>query len=186
MIVRIMRGLPGSGKSYFGEHVLPGIVGLEATIVSADHFFMKDGVYSFNPKQLAIAHKVCRQKFLQALLDARDAQDVVNGTTGESEPEALIVVDNTNTMPTEIAFYYDLATLFTKDVEILTIEPPSIMERKDWLKQCFEKNQHGVPMKSIEAMADRMKKHKLPWYWKEKMVIREEGHFILEGKELLV
>jgi hypothetical protein len=141
--------------------------GVDPIIVSADHFFMKDGKYVFNPKQLAIAHKVCRKKFLEAL------------QTGAG----LVVVDNTNTMPTEIAFYYDLATLFTKDVEILAVEPPATMEQKDWLSQCEQKNQHGVPMKSIIAMADRMKKHKLPWYWKIRQITREEGFFVLEGKE---
>lgn len=168
MKVRIMRGLPGSGKSYFGEKMLQRLFETAPTIVSADHFFIgDDGVYRFNPKQLAVAHKVCRKKFLQALTDGCE----------------LVVVDNTNTMPTEIAFYYDLATLFTNDVEILTLEPPAIMERKNWLEQCNKMNQHGVPMKSITAMADRMKKHKLPWYWREKMVTREDGYFILNGEE---
>ena len=171
MKVRIMRGPPGSGKSHFGSKILPKLFGCDALVVSADHFFIgDDGVYRFNPKQLAVAHKVCRKKFLNALLE-----------TTKGETADLIVADNTNTTPTELAFYYDLATLFTDDVEILTLEPPAIMDRKDWLEQCREMNTHGVPMKSIIAMADRMKKNKLPWYWREKMVTRHDGYFLLNG-----
>ena len=170
MKVRIMRGLPGSGKSFFASNILARMFKVEPTICSADHFFEKDGKYNFDPKKLPIAHKTCRQKFLEAI----------------QRGDELIVVDNTNTMPTEMAFYWDLATIFTDDVQILAVEPPPMMERKDWLVQCEKMNQHGVPMKNIQAMFDRMKKHKIPYYWKVKQITREDGHFILEGKELPV
>lgn len=168
MKVRIMRGLPGSGKTYFGEVILPRICKAERVAVcSADKFFVgDDGVYRFDPKKLAKAHESCRRDFLDALQEGHD----------------LVTVDNTNTMPTEIAFYYDLATLFTDDIQILAIEPPPVMEHKDWLNQCFKLNSHSVPMKSIQAMSDRMKKHKLPWYWKVRQVTREDGFFVLNGQ----
>lgn len=177
MKVRVMRGLPGSGKTHFSSKILPKIFNIEeefVSISSADNFFMKNGVYRFNPKQLPYAHKSCRKKFLTALQSA------------EEEHLDLVIVDNTNTTPTEIAFYYDLATIYTNDVEILTIEPPAIMSHKDWLDQCCAKNAHGVPMKSITAMADRMQKNKLPWFWKEKMITREDGFFILNGIKHMV
>lgn len=172
MRVRIMRGLPGSGKSHFGSEVLPRIFNSDPTICSADHFFTgADGVYRFDAAKLADAHFESRHAFFNALNPSEDQRIFPN----------LIVVDNTNTMPTEIAFYYDLATLFTKDVEILTLEPPPILDTEDWLQQCFSENQHGVPLANIRAMHDRMKKHKLPWYWREKIVTREDGFFTLNG-----
>jgi hypothetical protein len=178
MKVRIMRGLPGSGKSYFGSKILQRIFKTDPVVCSADNFFIgEDGVYRFDVKKLAQAHESCRRAFLDALQ--------TNSSEGGGPPQ-LVVVDNTNTTPTEIAFYYDLATLFTKDVEILTLEPPATMDQKDWLSQCGKMNQHGVPMKTITAMADRMKKKKFPWFWREKMVTREDGYFILNGKEHLV
>lgn len=169
MKIRIMRGLPGSGKSHFGTKVLPRTlpIGNSFAVCSADHFFIgEDGVYRFDPKKLAEAHKQCRQAFLEAVQNGKE----------------LIIVDNTNTLPTEIAFYYDLATLFTNDVKILTVVPPATLKEKAWLEQCQQKNQHGVPMQSIKTMCQRMQKHKLPWYWKELMVTREDGFFILSGK----
>lgn len=171
--VRIMRGLPGSGKSHFGTKVLPKNYSTEALVCSADHYFLDEhGNYNFDMKQLPQAHRECRKKFLEAIQAAAE-----NG----SPARTLIVVDNTNTMPTEIAFYYELATLYTNDVEIITVAPPPELPQGDWLQQCFEQNQHNVPLKQIKDMADRIHKHKVPWYWREKIVVRHDGYFIYHG-----
>lgn len=166
-----MRGLPGSGKSWFAEHVLPLIFAGRSFIVSADYHFINDqGIYNFTPKELPEAHRTCRSHFLGHVQDYCDAKD-----------EVLVVVDNTNTTPTEIAYYYDLATIFTDDVEILTVSPPNGMSWDAWVEQCAQVNQHGVPLKSIKDMGKRIKNNKLPWYWREKVVTREDGFFMLNG-----
>lgn len=180
MKVRIMRGLPGSGKSYFANNVLPPMLSCTHTIHSADQYFTDvQGNYNFDPKGLPEAHRQCRSGFLASILKCDPHGFSINP---EVEPPELIIVDNTNTMPTEIAFYYDLATIYTQDVEILTLSPPTSMSWDDWLEQCHEQNQHGVPMKSIKDMGRRLKNHRLPWYWKEKVVTREDGFFTLNGQ----
>lgn len=177
MKVVIMRGVPGSGKSYFAKSILPRIYDIDpelSVICSADNFFTGlDGVYRFDPSKLGEAHLDCRYAFFDELNPANEKHNYPK----------LIVVDNTNTLPTEIAFYYDLATLFTKDVEILTITPPPTMEDKEWLEQCFKYNQHGVPLANIQSMNDRIKKNKLPWHWNERMVIRGDGYFTLGAEK---
>lgn len=177
MKIRIMRGLPGSGKSYFAEIILPRLFEVDQSqvvVCSADKYFVgTDGVYRFKADKLNEAHKSCRWSFLDAVRKEYDEKD-------------LVIVDNTHTLPTELAFYWDLGTMFTDDIQILRIVPPATMEKNDWLKQCEKMNQHGVPMKSIQSMADRLQKHKLPWYWKENMVTREDGHFVLKGQKIIV
>jgi hypothetical protein len=166
-----MRGIPGSGKSHFGENCL-AIPGYKLIVVSADHFFIRDGVYKFNGKQLSIAHLVCRKKFHEALCSA---------TTN-----TLIVVDNTNTTALEIAYYYGLATVFTKDVKIMEIvEPPFDPAQRDeptWVEQCASRNQHGVPLNKVAEMNGRLTSSKLPGYWKKRKVERHDGYFVVKHK----
>jgi hypothetical protein len=179
-----MRGLPGSGKSYFAQHVLPEVFNVKVPFIgSADHFFTDEaGNYDFDPKGLPEAHRQCREKFFK-FFHLRENSIAIRGDDHAfNTKDQLVIVDNTNTTPTEIAFYYDLATIFTKDVEILTVSPPTGMDWDKWLEQCHQKNQHGVPMKSIKDMGQRLKNHKLPWYWREKVVTREDGFFTLNGQ----
>jgi len=57
----LVRGLPGSGKSTMAR-ILTG-----NCVFEADDFFMKNGVYRFDPSKLEEAHACCLSKALGAL-----------------------------------------------------------------------------------------------------------------------
>jgi predicted kinase len=56
----IVRGLPGSGKTTLAE-------ALSSTCFSADDFFTRDGVYTFDPSRLSAAHESCRVRVHKAM-----------------------------------------------------------------------------------------------------------------------
>lgn len=97
MIVTILQGISGSGKSTFART-------LSADVVSADNHFMVDGEYRFDPSRLPDAHAECLMTFLACLSSGRN-----------------VVVDNTNTTAVEVAPYYALAQAFGADVEIVRV-----------------------------------------------------------------
>ena len=126
--VVIMRSISGGGKSTYIRKHFP-----DAIVCSADHFFdQKDGSYKFNPKLLSVAHKACSMKFGKALKDK----------------VPLIVVDNTNTTMREIRPYVMAAKAAGYEVEVIRIDTP--------VSVAHQRNSHGVPLASIQRMADRM------------------------------
>ena len=127
MKVVIMQGASGSGKSTYikDKHS-------DAVICSADHFFMEDGEYKFDPELLGAAHKACMYKFIQAC------------QSGES----VVVVDNTNTTRVEMAPYVSVAAAFGAEVEIVRCEASA--------EECADRNTHGVPAGACEAMVKRI------------------------------
>ena len=135
--VVIMRGIPGSGKSTYIKNNLPGF-----TVVSADYYFIgDDGVYNFNPSKLSMAHKACMRKFLTAVQLSEN-----------------VAVDNTATMPEEIAPYYAIAEAMDYDVEIVQIDvTPDVGAAR---------NIHSVPLSSVQHMFIRSMGVKLAPWWK--------------------
>lgn len=73
-VLVIVRGLPGSGKSTFAK----SLVQHGYTHLEADQFFVKDGVYSFNPTQLTAAHRWCLNAAKQLI--AQGKKVVVSNT----------------------------------------------------------------------------------------------------------
>lgn len=61
----IIRGLPGSGKTTFAR-------GFNATLIEADMFFEKDGIYTFDSKKLGEAHNWCFTRTRQLLSEGYD------------------------------------------------------------------------------------------------------------------
>lgn len=78
----ILRGVPGCGKSTVAE-VLSN--NGKYPVCTADDFFMKDGEYKWNPKQLGIAHKACQEKCRRALDDGSEMVIVANTSTKEKD-----------------------------------------------------------------------------------------------------
>lgn len=138
MAVLILRGIPGSGKSHHANR-LPS----PKIIVSADDHFIKNGVYTFNPNLLGVAHSLCFRAFINR------CETLSNGT--------LIVVDNTNTSALEMAPYYLGAKAFGHSVKIHTIICDPI--------HAFPRNQHGVSFATIERMAKALAENTLPPFW---------------------
>lgn len=144
MHVIIMSGVSGSGKSTYVHEHFP-----DAMVCSADHHFMKNGEYNFNPSLLGEAHKMCIQRFTMGLIDP------------ENPYTDTIVVDNTNTTSEEIAPYYALGSTFAEKVELITLIPYDP-------NTCFIRNKHGVPLPAILGMHERLLNRKLPPFWEMK------------------
>src|SRR5579859_3354439 len=124
LTVKIMQGIPGSGKSTYARKTWPG-----ALILSSDDYFMKDGKYVFDPSKLGEYHGRILKNFSQELM-------YCTRYICEGDKDKIIVIDNTNTKATEIAPYYQLALAYRCDVEIVKVLCS--------IKTGFARNQHGV------------------------------------------
>ncbi len=156
MSVRILRGISGAGKSSWVENHrrLLESSGREILVFSADHFFMKSGVYRFNPSKLSEAHDSCLREYTGYIQRAT-----------LRDKDASIIVDNTNTTVAEIAPYYQLAQAYGhKDVKILTIQADP--------KICAGRNVHGLSLDAITKQHGRLLREQLsfPDRWKHEFV----------------
>ncbi len=106
----ILQGVSGSGKSALARRMQRDAHEEHCVIVSADHFFMVDGAYRFDPAKLPEAHAQCLKKFI------RMAQGNTGGALGD-----IIIVDNTNSTVAEIAPYYAIAEAYGYDTRILRV-----------------------------------------------------------------
>jgi len=131
-----MIGVSGSGKSTYIKNNLQGYV-----VCSADHFFMQDGKYVFEPAKLGEAH-------------ASSVRNFVNACTSNL---TKIVVDNTNTSIEQIAPYYAVAKAFGYKVKFVKMNTD--------LDVCASRNLHGVGRKSIDGMSFNLSRLNLPKFW---------------------
>lgn len=129
--VVIMRGPPGSGKSKYAQELLQysGVHPNARAVVSAEQFFLRDGVYVWNPLQLQQAHRQCFAQFVRAL----------------EAHATLIVVDNTNIRLAEITPYARLAEAKFYTVQIIRIACPKDI--------AFPRNSHGVQEETYDRMS---------------------------------
>lgn len=132
----IMRGIPGSGKSTYAGNVLK-----DFRVISADHYFIVDGEYRFNPAKLSEAHKSCMLKFLEA-----------------TERGENVVVDNTNIGVEELAPYVAVGEAREYEVSIFEFDVDPVIAAK--------RNLHKVPEEKIMQMHKRMHSTFLPKRWR--------------------
>ena len=151
--VYLLRGPSGTGKSTLAKD-------LEVKeVFSADDFYMKDGIYNFNPNQIGIAHGICKKKTEQAMKDGIYP----------------IAVDNTFTKSFEIKPYLVLAQQYGYDVEF--VEP-------DWSPEL--RNEDGTWnadfIEKMQKTPERVKMNKsLPRDIVDKMVNRYQYDLTPEG-----
>jgi predicted kinase len=124
-IAFIIRGVPGSGKSTVAKHLAGGL----GRIVSADHYFEKDGQYRFVREDLGKAHFQCRVAFTEAVADE----------------VPVIVVDNTNIKKRDYEYYEDFGS--RHGYTVVTV----VMENMDPVI-CHARNTHAVPLETIQRM----------------------------------
>ncbi|QQX82079.1 AAA family ATPase [Shewanella sp. KX20019] len=138
----IMRGLPGSGKSYWVSHFIDSkakqseLNGTTASVgvFSTDQYFFKNGTYQFNAKLLSKYHQMNLSAFIEAMAD--------------NVP--FVICDNTNMALWEYQPYQAAALALGYEIRIQQIGVPIDVEHQ---RLCAQRNSHGVPLNSIKRMA---------------------------------
>lgn len=139
-VMVLMRGCPGSGKSYQATNILGQCyenTNVNEFIFSTDNFFINKhtGRYCFNRSKLNIAHQWTYENVQKAVQN-------------EVTP---VIIDNTNTEAWEMEVYVKLGVNNGYWIEI--IEPNS-----EWAwneEELFKKNVHNVPYINIISMLQR-------------------------------
>lgn len=138
MIVEILRGLPGSGKSRYTKE-------RDCAVFSADRFFERGGNYFFEPSRIGDAHLDCFAKYLNHM------RECANG-------DGLVCVDNTNIHASEISPYVMVAAVFGVDVKVITFMCDPFT--------AYKRQVHGVPGNVFMSMYQDLLSERLPPYWK--------------------
>ena len=104
--VIILRGVPGSGKSYLASHCSEYLDDpSQVAVCSADHYFTNNSEYSFSSSELHKAHLHCFDHFLSGVL----------------ERKRMIIIDNTNSQLWEYQFYIYVCSLLALPHSILEV-----------------------------------------------------------------
>lgn len=126
----IIRGLPGSGKSSFANHMWSSYVICEAD----KYFYDREGNYNFDATKLYQAHMWCQEQVEIYMKD--------NDAVSQYYPE--IVLSNTSTTEKEMQPYIDLAEKYGYKVVSLIVE-----------NRHGSKNLHGCSEETVEKMRNR-------------------------------
>jgi len=135
-VMYILRGLPGSGKTYLAN-TLNDSHNKEGVILSTDDYFAQDGTYKFDPAKIGEAHKFNQD---------RCKEQCEKGTNP-------VIIDNTNVKRWEAKAYVELAQQYNYTVEIR--EPDTPWWKSKNIEELAQKTQHGVPADKIQKMLDR-------------------------------
>lgn len=145
----ILRGPPGSGKSYISECLKLRYP--TAKVCSADEFWYLESngaEYQFDVRRLNEAHEWCQTKAYDAAC----------------EGQSPIVIDNTNIRIWETRFYTDLARRFHYTVIVVTPQTPWRFDTE----ALATRNVHFVSLETIESKV-RNFEHLFPlyygWFW---------------------
>jgi len=186
MVIVLMRGVPGIGKSTYVKKILPSIVGpcggANYVICSADLFFVdEDGNYNFDRDKLGDAHRSCKQRFYREL----------HKPSGEQAD--VLVVDNTNSSLVELVFYYELAALLNYEVQIHELQGPEKNAVSGGWHKAIDKyvsrNLHGVPYAVIAKMSWSIESEKVPKWWGRAKLVKvnvKDNFFKVDDKEYLI
>lgn len=129
-IMILLRGLPGASKSTTADEIKE--LYPKTIICSADHYFIKNGIYTFNRDKLGLAHALCKEKFKNAI----------------DNDDEIVIVDNTNLTRKECLPYVKYAT--QKEYFIIIKSFPVID-----LDVLVARNKHGVTREILEKMVTR-------------------------------
>lgn len=141
----ILKGAPGGGKSTLIKTLSANEP--NHAICSADdfHYFGLPKTpenYKFDFNNQHMAHKTCKEKFVESL----------------DNNVPLIFVDNTNIKSRDYKFYFLTAIEYGYEVEFHTITGGNV-------EQHFKSNVHNVPRDVIQNMLDNL--HPVPEFIKE-------------------
>jgi DNA-nicking Smr family endonuclease/predicted kinase len=136
-VVVIIRGLPGSGKSFLAHQLIEETVKNRiGHVFSADDFFMTNrGVYKYDGSKIGEAHAQTLRLFTQS---------AAKGTSP-------LIVDNTNLEYWNTFGYLQAAVQYFYHIEFM--EPATPWKFKEGI--LASKNQHSVPVDKIKLMKER-------------------------------
>ncbi|NXN20858.1 N4BP2 protein, partial [Nycticryphes semicollaris] len=132
-VLVLLRGVPGSGKSYLARTLLEDNPG--GIVLSTDDYFYKNGQYHYDPDCLGEAHDWNRKR-------AKEAFEM------RISP---IIIDNTNIQAWEMKPYVTLAQQFK--YKVMFREPDTWWKFKP--KELERRNIHGVSKEKIKRMLER-------------------------------
>lgn len=130
--VVLVRGLPGSGKSYLAE-ALRQQTNAEMKVCAADDYFYEDGVYNFDPSKLAEAHLKCQSNTF-AFFSIDDISFTANTFTQRWEMEQYLLFVET----------------FGLNLLVLNLFDAGLSD-----EELARRNTHGVPAEAITGMRER-------------------------------
>ena len=149
-MIRIYRGIPGSGKSWQAAN---WPTKNRVIVCSADNFFIDfRGSYIYDPKRIGEAHAQCFRHFLETL--------------NALIPPDNIAVDNTNIMAWEIAPYVAAANAYGIECEIVKVLCP--------FEIAAARNVHKVPAEIVWNMHQRLHTEILPPFWKHVVIYHDK------------
>ena len=128
----LVRGLPGSGKSYLARE-LHKLTDAELPPVAADDYFMEDGEYKFDASKLPEAHLECQSNCF-AYFSIDD----------------IAFVANTFTQRWEMEPYIRFVETFGLDLLVLNLFDEGLSN-----EELAGRNTHGVPAEAITRMRER-------------------------------
>lgn len=136
-VLVLMRGVPGSGKSYLAKRLVMATIGTslinyQTHICSTDDYFMSKGVYIYERHRLSEAHDWNQRRVRTALH---------NGLSP-------IIVDNTNVEIWEMEPYLKNGVRNGYIIEVM--EPNTPWAKK--YNQLIMRNSHNVPPNTIRKM----------------------------------
>ncbi|NXI48043.1 N4BP2 protein, partial [Galbula dea] len=132
-VLVLLRGVPGSGKSYLARNLLEDNPG--GIILSTDDYFYKHGQYHYDRKCLGEAHDWNRKRAKEAF----------------EKRISPIIIDNTNIQAWEMKPYVALAQQFK--YKVMFREPDTWWKFKP--KELERRNIHGVSKEKIKRMLEQ-------------------------------
>ncbi|XP_069357904.1 NEDD4-binding protein 2-like isoform X2 [Maniola hyperantus] len=135
----IMRGLPGSGKTYLAKKIIDAIYytthkHYQIHILSTDDYFMRNGVYMYDKRRIFEAHEWNKGRAIKAM----------------KEGLSPIIIDNTNVEIWEMEFYVVKGVNNGYIIEV--VEPNTPWARNVY--QLFKRNSHNVPVVTLRKKLD--------------------------------
>ena len=132
----ILRGLPGTGKTYIAKKYLSHIAHAfdpvpDPVILSSDDYFITNGVYTFDKYEIQEAYKDTWKKFREEV----------------EKNSPFIIIDNTNIRKFHYLHYLDYATRHNY-ITVVMITPHLDLNNRE----LSERNIHNVSQESIRLM----------------------------------
>ncbi|XP_045769838.1 NEDD4-binding protein 2 isoform X2 [Maniola jurtina] len=135
----IMRGLPGSGKTYLAKKIIDAIYyttqqHYHTHILSTDDYFMCNGVYMYDKWRIPEAHEWNKNRARKAM----------------TEGLSPVIIDNTNIEIWEMEYYVVQGVSNGYIIEV--VEPNTPWARNAY--QLFKRNSHNVPLVALRRKLD--------------------------------